>query len=113
MLAIARARPGGELVQWVAGDARMLRFAKNYELIVMTAHAFRVLLTEADRATVLATIAAHLAPKGRFIFDSRNPACRAWRDWTPEASFRAFNYAGLGPVEGWNGVSHDPRAPAS
>ena len=45
----------------------------------MTGHAFQCLLTKDDQQALCATIAAHPAPGGTFIFDSRNPAVEEWR----------------------------------
>lgn len=107
MLAIARGKPGAEGVDFVEGDARTLRLGRRFALVVLTGHAFQVFLTRDDRAAVLATIAAHLAPDGRFVFDSRNPACREWEEWGPEASMRLVDHPRFGPVAAWNDVAHD------
>lgn len=104
MLDLARAKPGAERVTWVEGDARSLRLGQTFDLIAMTGHAFQTLLTRKDRAACLSTIARHLAPGGRFVFDSRNPAAREWEDWRPEASERRFEDPVLGPVTAWNDV---------
>ncbi len=80
MLDVARSRPGGRHVTWIEGDARSVRLGETFDLIVMTGHAFQVFLTDADQLTALETIAAHLAPRGCFIFDSRNPAAREWQE---------------------------------
>lgn len=108
MLAIARGRRGADGVEFIEGDARALRLGRRFELVVLTGHAFQVFLTREDRAAVLATIAAHLAPGGRFLFDSRNPACREWEEWGPEASMRRLDHPRFGPVAAWNDVAHDP-----
>lgn len=105
MLDLARAKPGAERVCWVEGDARSLRLGRGFDLVVMTGHAFQTMLTRKDRAACLATIARHLAPGGRFAFDSRNPAAREWEDWRPEASERRFDDPVLGPVPAWNDAS--------
>ena len=108
MLAVARQRPGGDRVEWVEADARSLDLGRRFDLIVLTGHAFQVFLTEHDQRAVLAAIARHLAPEGRFIFDSRNPAAAAWRRWTPEGSRRSLAHPRLGAVEAWNDVAQDP-----
>lgn len=107
MLAIARARPGGEGVRWVEADAREVRLGERFDLVVMTGHAFQVFLTDDDQRAVLRTVAVHLAPGGRFVFDSRDPGAREWEEWGPEQSFRRFDHPGLGPVEAWNDVARD------
>jgi SAM-dependent methyltransferase len=108
MLDIAATRPDGERVQWVRGDARMIRLDRRFDLIVLTGHAFQVFLTDQDRAAVLRTIADHLKPGGRFVFDSRNPAGRPWMNWTPTTSLRHFEHPTFGRVRAWNDASHDP-----
>jgi SAM-dependent methyltransferase len=107
MLEIARERPGGKGVSWVQGDARNVRLERYFDLVVLTRHAFQVFLTDEDQRAALSTIAAHLAPGGRFIFDTRNPAAEEWREWTPERSGRRFEAPGLGAVEAWNDAVHD------
>ncbi len=108
MLAIAKSQPGAQGVTWVQGDARTLRLGATFDLIVMTGHAFQVALTDADRLAFLQTIAAHLAPQGRFIFDSRNPLAREWESWTPALSRSTLQHPTLGPVESWHDIVWDP-----
>lgn len=107
MLDVARCRPGGEAATWVVGDARTVRLGRRFDLVVLTGHAFQVFLTAEDRAAVLATIACHLAPDGRFVFDTRNPSVEEWREWTPAESRRVVDHPVHGRVEGWNDVSYD------
>lgn len=109
MLAIARKKPGAEGVRFVEGDARALRLGQRFDLVVLTGHAFQVFLSEADRRAALATIAAHLTPGGRFVFDSRNPVCREWEEWGPRDSMRLVDHPRFGPVAAWNDVAHDPE----
>lgn len=107
MLELARQRPGGEHVQWVQGDARSVRLNQWFDLVVLTGHAFQVFLTAEDQAAVLRTIAKHLSPAGRFVFDTRNPLVEEWREWTPEKSERLIEHPMLGQVLAWNDVAHD------
>ncbi len=107
MLDVARRRPGGGRVTWVQADAREVRLGRRFDVVLLTGHAFQVFLTEGDQRAVLSTIAAHLAPGGRFIFDTRNPAVQAWRRWTPEQSKRRLDHPGLGGVEAWTDVAYD------
>ena len=107
MLEIARRRPGGRRAGWVRSDARRVRLGRRFDLVLLTGHAFQVFLTDRDQEAVLSTIARHLDPAGRFIFDTRNPAAEAWRDWVPERSRRRLRHPGLGGVEAWNDATHD------
>src|SRR5690606_24205907 len=103
---IGRRRENGSLVDWVEGDARSVRLGRTFDLVVLTGHAFQVFLDEADQAAALATIAAHLAPGGRFIFDSRNPEAGVRENRVRQV--REIDYAGLGRVEAWNESAYDP-----
>ena len=77
MLDIARHRHGGRKVTWVEADARRVRLDRRFDLVLLTGHAYQVFLSDEDQQAVLSTIAEHLAPGGRFVFDTRNPAARA------------------------------------
>lgn len=107
MLDIARERPGGDKVTWVEVDARSARLDRRFDLIVLTGHAYQVFLDDEDQRAVLATIAAHLEPGGRFIFDSRNPLVRSWQDWNRASSLRQLEHAQLGPLESWSEATFD------
>lgn len=109
MLDIARGRPGGNSVRWVEADACTVRLGERFDLVVLTGHAFQVFLTSKDRRAVLTTIAAHLSPAGRFIFDSRNPDVEEWREWTPAQSRRLVEHPVEGTVKAWNDVRRDER----
>ena len=109
MLALARRKAGGERVSWVQGDARTVRLDQTFDLIVLTGHAFQVFLTEADRAACLATIAYHLAPGGRFVFDSRNPDYPGSKKNGRETSLHRLDHPELGPIEAWNQSRYDER----
>lgn len=108
MLDVARSREGGAAVTWVEADARTVRLGRRFDLVLLTGHAFQCFLTDADQQALCETIAAHLEPGGRFIFDSRNPERAEWREWVPERSRRVFDLPGLGRVSAWNDVSFDP-----
>lgn len=108
MLEVARRRPGGDAVRWVEADAAGLDLGEVFDLVVMTGHAFQVFLTDDDRAAALAAVARHLAPGGRYVFDSRNPARAAWRSWGRERSCRVVAHPELGRVAAWNEAEHDP-----
>lgn len=107
MLDIARTRPGGDRVTWACADARDVRLGRRFDLIVLTGHAFQVFLTRDDRLSALKTVAAHLSPHGRFVFDTRNPVCREWEEWTPERSRHVLADPELGHVVAWDDVARD------
>jgi SAM-dependent methyltransferase len=80
MLALARQRPD---IEWVLGEAASAAWWQEFDLVLMTGHAFQVLVSDEEIRAALAAVRAALAPGGRFAFETRNPAARAWEDWTP------------------------------
>lgn len=99
MLGVARSRPGTEAVAWVQSDGQSLRLARRFDLIVMTGHAFQALLSDADALAVLETAAHHLKRDGQFVFETRNPAKRAWLSWTPNQTREVVQTPAQGRVE--------------
>jgi SAM-dependent methyltransferase len=81
MLAQARKRAD---IEWICGEAAALRPAHEFDLAIMTGHAFQVLIEDAQLRATLAAVHAALKAGGRFAFETRNPAARAWEQWTPE-----------------------------
>ena len=106
MLAHARSREGGDRVDWVNGDARSIRLGRSFDLIVLTGHAFQVFLSDEDQLALLETIAAHLTPEGRFVFDSRNPLRQEWEQWRRKDRKTLMDPA-LGETEQWGGFAYD------
>jgi ubiquinone/menaquinone biosynthesis C-methylase UbiE len=81
MLAFARGPRGGSGVTWIDGDARELPRSPRFDCVTMIGHAFQCLLTDEEVDATLAAVRARLAPGGRMMFESRNPATRPWRQW--------------------------------
>lgn len=81
MLRQARRWPG---IEWVLGDAASAVWDGEFDLAVMTGHAFQALVTDAEIQASLAAIRSALTEHGRFAFETRNPLARAWEDWTPD-----------------------------
>jgi SAM-dependent methyltransferase len=78
MLAVARRRDD---VEWLLGTAESLRFVGEFDLAVMTGHAFQCLVGDDELRASLAAIRRALVDGGRFAFETRNPLARAWEDW--------------------------------
>ncbi|MEW2290055.1 class I SAM-dependent methyltransferase [Streptomyces sp. NPDC047841] len=76
-----RARPD---VEWVLGDVRVRRWQEEFDLVVMTGHAFQELVTDEEIRVCLRAARAALRDGGRFVFETRNPGARAWERWTPD-----------------------------
>ena len=81
MLTQARRRDD---VEWVLGDLSSVAWDAEFDLVVMTGHAFQVLIEDDEMRDALASIHAALRPGGRFAFETRNPSARAWETWESE-----------------------------
>lgn len=84
MLDIARTSPHGEVIEWFEATAQNFRSEKQFDLIIMTGHAFQVLTEPLDVASAFANVATLLKPGGRFVFETRNPAIDWTTRWTHE-----------------------------
>lgn len=60
-----------------AGDARSVRLRRRFPLVIAPFNVFMHLYTRRDLERALATVLAHLAPGGRFVFDVLTPDLRA------------------------------------
>jgi 2-polyprenyl-3-methyl-5-hydroxy-6-metoxy-1,4-benzoquinol methylase len=90
MLAVARRKPHAEQVEWVESSAQCYKSQRRFDLIVMTGHAFQILLTDADALAVFETMRSHLKQRGRVAFETRNPRL----DWASEWSGRVRTLPG-------------------
>lgn len=77
MLDVARRNDKEKRVEWVQAYAEQFESPKRFDLIIMTGHAFQVLLTDKQIAKTLARMAQLLKTGGLAVFESRNPAL----DW--------------------------------
>ncbi|MEU2469252.1 class I SAM-dependent methyltransferase [Streptomyces sp. NPDC012486] len=96
---VARTKRGSGRVRWICGDATNLP-PLQVDLATMTANVAQEI---ADPQTWQQTLrGAHeaLRPGGRLIFETRDPARRAWQEWTREKSYRVTQVSG-GSVESW------------
>lgn len=73
MLDVARRKPHGEAIDWIEATAQGFTTDERFDLAIMTGHAFQVLKTDDAVSAAFANIHRHLAPGGRFAFESRNP----------------------------------------
>jgi SAM-dependent methyltransferase len=81
-------------VDWVLGDLASVVWDYEFDLVVMTGHAFQVLVDDDELRAGLATIRSALAEGGRFAFETRNPRVRAWERWTPDNAVEVVGAAG-------------------
>jgi SAM-dependent methyltransferase len=99
-LEIVRSKPGADRVRWVHGDATDLP-PLRVDLVTMTANVTQVFVTDAEWAATLRAARAALRPGGRLVFETRDPAARAWLEWTRERSYQRAVIPGVGAVQTW------------
>jgi SAM-dependent methyltransferase len=99
-LEVAWGKAGAEKVRWIHGDATGLP-PLQVELAVMTGNVAQVFLSDEEWMATLYGVRAALAPGGRFVFETRDPARQAWLEWNREATYQRIDVPGVGGVENW------------
>jgi SAM-dependent methyltransferase len=99
-LDVARAKPGAERVQWLHGEATVLP-ALQVDLVTMTGNVAQVFLTDGEWDLILRRAHAALRPGGHLVFETRDPARRAWLEWNRATSRARTDVPGVGAVETW------------
>jgi SAM-dependent methyltransferase len=75
-------------LEWVLADAASASWKDEFELAVMTGHAFQVIVSDEDLRRSLRAIHAALVDGGRFAFETRHPQARAWEAWNTSYDVR-------------------------
>jgi SAM-dependent methyltransferase len=99
-LGVARAKLGAERVHWIHGDATALP-PMQVDLATMTANVAQAIVDPTDWAATLRGAYDALRPGGHLVFETRDPAYRAWQEWNRAASYRVTEIPGVGAVESW------------
>ncbi|MCX4513727.1 class I SAM-dependent methyltransferase [Streptomyces sp. NBC_01619] len=97
---VARAKPGSERVRWICGDATDLP-QLQVDLATMTANVAQAIADPQTWQQTLRGAYEALRPGGHLAFETRDPARRAWEEWTRENSHRVTEIPGVGSVESW------------
>lgn len=103
-LDVARAKPGAGRVRWIqagAGDLPPLQV----DLATMTGNVAQVFLTDREWDAVLRSVHAALRPGGHLVFETRDPAAKAWLEWDRARSLSRADVPGVGAVQSWGEVS--------
>jgi SAM-dependent methyltransferase len=100
-LEVARAKPGAERVRWIHGDASAIPPGISVDAVTMTANVAQVFLTDAEWLATLGAVHRALRPGGWLVFESRDPARRAWEEWTEPRTRSTTTIAGVGRVTEW------------
>ncbi|WP_328390734.1 class I SAM-dependent methyltransferase [Streptomyces sp. NBC_00400] len=111
-LDVARAKPGSTRVRWICGDATALGDATavgdatalpplQVDLATMTANVAQEIADPSLWRQTLRGAYEALRPGGHLVFETRDPARRAWEEWHRESSYRVAQIPGIGVVESW------------
>jgi ubiquinone/menaquinone biosynthesis C-methylase UbiE len=103
-LDVARAKPHAGRVRWIHGDASTLPNLR-VDAVFMTANVAQVFVSDEDWTSTLRAAHAVLRPGGWLVFEARDPARRAWEEWTPELTRTIVKVPDIGWVESWNEVT--------
>ncbi len=99
-LDVAQAKPGARRVRWIHGDATALP-AMQVDLATMTANVAQAIVDPSDWEATLRGVRDALRPGGHLVFETRDPARRAWEEWKRAASYSTTEIEGVGTVESW------------
>jgi SAM-dependent methyltransferase len=99
-LDVARAKPGGERVRWIHGDATALP-SLDVDLATMTGNVAQAIVDQPDWDGTLRGIYDALQPGGHLVFETRDPAAKAWQEWRRDTSHTVTDIEGVGEVESW------------
>jgi SAM-dependent methyltransferase len=100
MLEVARTRTGGELVQWIEGDAGQLAETEA-DLVTMTGHVAQLITDDAGWAATLGAAHRALRGGGRLAFESRDPRVQPWAAGQVYVDRRQFEDPVAGTVVLW------------
>ncbi|WP_327345176.1 class I SAM-dependent methyltransferase [Streptomyces europaeiscabiei] len=99
-LDVARAKPGADRVRWIHSDATALP-SLQVDLVTMTANVAQAIVEpEVWRRTLEGAYEA-LRPGGHLVFETRDPARRAWEAWNRGDSYGVTEVPGFGTVASW------------
>lgn len=97
MLDLARRKADTLPIRWLHADCRTLDLGERFRLITLTGNAFQEFRTNADQEGLLGAVRRHLAPGGRFAFETRFPRASALLtpaalagEWSEETPWRRF-----------------------
>ncbi|MDQ0408196.1 class I SAM-dependent methyltransferase [Streptomyces sp. NBC_01723] len=99
-LDVARGKPGAARVRWIEGDAASLPPLRA-DLATMTANVAQAITGPRAWQGTLQGAYEALRPGGHLVFETRDPARRAWEEWDREHTHRVVEIPGAGAVESW------------
>jgi len=77
---MARSKDNPGNVNWIEGDSANLQ-SNTYDAVIMTANVAQVFLTDDSWKRTISDVFRSLKVGGHFIFDTRNPLAKVWKEW--------------------------------
>lgn len=99
-LAVAGAKPGSDRVHWVEGEVARVT-APPFDIAFMTGNVAQVFVEDDYWTATLRAIGERLRSGGRLVFETRDPARKAWLEWNRADSYSKCDIPGVGVVESW------------
>lgn len=99
-LDVAKRKVYADRVRWMTGDAAQL-LGLHADLITMTGNVAQVFTSDEDWMSTLHACREALNADGRLVFEVRDPAKEAWKNWNREQSYHTIEAPGVGTVESW------------
>ncbi len=87
-------------MRWLEGDATSVTVGTR-DAALLTGNTAQAIRDPGQWATTLQAIHTCLRPGGHLAFETRDPAARAWEQWTRAATSRVRDVPGTGEVESW------------
>ncbi|HEY7812758.1 MAG TPA: class I SAM-dependent methyltransferase [Nakamurella sp.] len=103
-LDVARRKPGADRVRWLHADATAVP-PLGADLVTMTGNVSQVFVTDYEWAAVLLAVRQALRPGGRLVFESRDPARKAWLAWNQDQTYRRVVIPDVGPIQTWTDLT--------
>jgi hypothetical protein len=94
---------GAERVSWIHGDTTTLP-SIQVDLATMTGNVAQAIVDQQDWEGTLRGVHDALRPDGQLVFETRDPARRAWQEWNRAASYQVTEIPGVGAVQKWSEV---------
>jgi ubiquinone/menaquinone biosynthesis C-methylase UbiE len=91
ILNVARQRTD---IEWQASTAASMTWSREFDLVIMSGHAFQFLVSDDELRTSLAAIRRALVAGRCFAFETRNPLVREWESWNPQNPIDVVDPAG-------------------
>ncbi|MFD1927784.1 class I SAM-dependent methyltransferase [Sporosarcina siberiensis] len=79
----AKSKEYQDVVTWIVGDSTNLQ-TNEFDAVIMTANVAQVFLTEDSWKNVVSDAYRALKSGGHFIFDTRNPLVKVWKEWAKD-----------------------------